>query len=91
MPKSKTVKKPPKRNYRKEYDRYQGKPEQIARRAARVKARRIAEKKGLVKKGDGKDVAHKDGNPKNNSAKNLKVQSKAKNRSFPRNKKAGKK
>jgi len=39
----------------------------------------------------GKDVHHKDGNPKNNSRKNLTTASKSKNRSFPRNKKAGKK
>ena len=46
------------RNYRKEYDEYQGKPEQIKRRAQRNAARRTAEKKGLVKKGDGKEVDH---------------------------------
>jgi hypothetical protein len=34
-----------------------------------------------VKKGDGKDVHHKDGNPKNNSKKNLRVESKKTNRS----------
>ena len=37
------------------------------------------------------DVDHKDGNPLNNSRKNLKVKPKSVNRSFPRNKKAGKK
>ena len=37
------------RNYRKEYDEYQGKPEQIANRAERVKARRIMEKTGAAK------------------------------------------
>lgn len=46
------------RNYRKEYDEYQGKPEQIKRRAQRNAARRTAAKKGLVKKGDGKEVDH---------------------------------
>lgn len=80
---------PKKRNYRAEYDRYQGKPEQKKRRAQRNAARRKLMKAGKVKKGDGKDVAHADNNPKNNSRKNLKVQSKSKNRSFPRNKKAG--
>lgn len=49
------------------------------------------EKAGLVHKGDGKDVAHKDNNTANNSRSNLAVQSKAKNRSFPRNKNAGRK
>lgn len=47
------------RNYRKEYDNYQGKPEQIKKRAARVKARRMMEAEGAVHKGDGKDVDHK--------------------------------
>lgn len=47
-----------KRNYRKEYDDYQGTPEQIKRRAQRNAARRAAAKKGLVHKGDGKEVDH---------------------------------
>ena len=46
-------------------------------------------KKGLVTKGDGKDVHHSTGNPMNNSR--LAVKSKSKNRSFARNKNAGKK
>lgn len=68
------------RNYRKEYDDFHGKPEEIKRRNARGKARKKLAKAGRVKKGDGKDVDHKDRNPKNNSLKNLRVQSKAKNR-----------
>ena len=56
-----------KRNYRKEYDRYQGKPNQIKRRASRNKARAIMARKGLVRKGDGKDVHHTTGNQMNNS------------------------
>jgi len=51
----------------------------------------MAKKLGLIKKGDGNDVHHKDGNPKNNKKSNLKVIRRAKNRSFARNKKAGKK
>ncbi len=47
------------RNYAKEYSDFHGKPEQIKKRAARVKARRIMEKEGAVTKGDGKDVDHK--------------------------------
>lgn len=47
-----------KRNYDKEYKDYQGKPEQIARRSQRNKARRAAAKKGLVHKGDGREVDH---------------------------------
>lgn len=49
------------------------------------------EKLGKVKKGDGRDVDHKNMNPLNNSKKNLRVTSPAANRSFPRNSKAGKK
>lgn len=80
-----------KRNYRKEYDNYQGSPEQIANRSTRNKARRIMEKKGAVKKGDGKDVDHKKGVKAGNAASNLRVQTKSENRSFPRTKTAGKK
>ena len=47
-----------KRDYRKEYDEYQGTPKQKKRRAARNAARAEAEKKGLVHKGDGKEVDH---------------------------------
>lgn len=47
----------PNRNYKKE-TAYENQPEQVARRVARNKARRQAEKKGLVKKGDGKEVDH---------------------------------
>ena len=79
------------RNYRKEYDNYQGKPEQRKRNDARKAARRKMAAAGKVRKGDGKDVDHKDGNPKNNSSKNLRVTTKKANRSFPRNSKAGKK
>jgi len=78
------------RNYQKEYKRYQGKPEQIARRSARNKARRAALKNGSVKKGDGKDIHHKDGNPTNNSPGNTVIRTASSNRSFPRNKNAGK-
>ena len=79
------------RNYRKEYDNYQSKPKQKKNRANRNKARSILTKANKVKKGDGKDVHHIDGNPKNSSRSNLKVTSKSKNRSFKRNKDATKK
>ena len=78
-----------KRNYRKEYDRYHGREEQKKRRAKRNTARKIMERKGRVKKGDGKDVHHTPGNPMNN--KKLSVKSKSKNRSFARTKTARKK
>lgn len=79
------------RRYDLEYKNYQGKPEQIKKRAKRNKARSLMAKAGKVSKGDGRDVDHKDGNPNNNSKSNLRVQSKSTNRSFPRNKRAGKK
>jgi hypothetical protein len=80
-----------KRNYREEYDRYQGTPEQRKKNDSRKKARRLMEKLGKVKKGDGKDVDHKNGNPLQSHKGNLRVTSKTSNRSFPRNAKAGKK
>lgn len=61
--------------------KYNAKPEQKKRRAARNKSRRQAEAEGRVSKGDGKDVDHKDGNPKNNSKKNLRIKSASANRS----------
>ena len=53
------------RNYRKEYDSYHGKAKQKKRRASRNAARAIMAKRGLVTKGDGKDVHHTTGNPMN--------------------------
>jgi len=76
------------RNYRREYA-----IETPARRKKRVNrnlARRIMQRKGLVKKGDGKDVHHVGGNALNKNSK-LKVVSASKNRSYPRTKTAGKK
>ena len=79
------------RNYRKEYDNYQGTDKQKKNRAKRNAARRLMEKTGKVKKGDGKDVSHKKPLAKGGSNKraNLKVASKSKNRSFKRTKSAG--
>ena len=71
------------RNYRKEYDNYHSKLEQRKKRSSRNKANRI---KGVK----GKDVDHKDGNPMNNSKNNLVTKNKSNNRSFKRNKNAGK-
>ena len=79
------------RNYKKEYANYQGKPEQKKRRAMRNKARRQAMKAGRVRKGDGRDVHHRNGNPMDSSPDNLQIRSASSNRSFARNKKAGKK
>lgn len=71
--------------------RYNAKPIQKKRRAQRNAARAKMIKKGKARKGDGKDVAHKDNNTANNSDSNLKMQSKAKNRSFKRTKSARRK
>lgn len=69
-----------KRNYKKEYANYQGKPEQVSRRSSRNKARRLAIKKHGASALSGKDVDHRDRNPHNNSSSNLRIQSKSKNR-----------
>ena len=69
------------RNYKSEYKNYQGTAKQIKRRASRNAARRLKIKSGAARKGDGKDVHHKDGNPMNNNKSNLKIASKTANRS----------
>jgi len=74
------------RNYRSEYDNYHSSPKQKKRRAGRNKSRRIMERAGKARKGDGKDVAHKDNNPLNASVKNIRMESHKSNRSFPRTK-----
>ena len=66
------------RNYRKEYDNYHSKPEQRENRSSRNKARRKLANSGYQLKG--KDVDHKDGNPRNNSRSNLRIQSPSINR-----------
>ena len=77
-----------KRNYRKEYDNYHGKPEQIKRRDSRNAARNSLKKAGVNVAG--KDVAHKNGNPRDNRRGNLTLQRPSQNRSFARTKTAGK-
>jgi len=68
------------RNYKKEYENYHSSEEQKKDRAGRNGARRMLKKKhgnSLL----GKDVDHKDRNPRNNSISNLRIQSKSANRS----------
>ena len=82
---------PYRRNYKKEYENYQGKPEQIKNRSERNQARATLAKEGLVKKGDGKDVNHikpliKGGA---NARSNLNVRDSRANKSYPRTRKAG--
>ena len=72
------------RDYKKERDNYHSRPEQMARNAARKRARRQMEREGKAKAGDGKDVHHKDNNPLNNDKKNLSLVTKHYNRKEPR-------
>lgn len=78
------------RDYAAEYRNYHSKPKQKKNRAARNAARAAMVKKGRVKKGDGNDVTHKNGNPRDNNPKNLGVLAKSKNRSYKRTKSARK-
>lgn len=72
---------PKKRDYKKEYREYHGTPEQKKRRAQRNSARRDAEDKGLVRKGDGKEVDHLGSNRKGKlNNKRVKVVSRSANR-----------
>lgn len=79
------------RNYKAEYQNYQGTEEQKKNRAQRNAARRDMERKGVVAKGDGKDVDHKRPIVKGggNGNGNLRAVPASANRSFPRNKRAG--
>lgn len=72
------------RNYRKEYEDYQGTPEQIKRRALRNAARREMVEAGKAHKGDGKDVGHIKGIDGGNNRSNLEMQSQKKNRGWRR-------
>ena len=68
------------RDYKSEYNNYHSKPDQKKNRAGRNGARRIMKKKygnSIL----GRDVDHKDRNPRNNSRGNLRLQSKSFNRS----------
>ena len=63
-----------------DYAKYHSSTRMKKERALRNKNRRAAAKAGLVHKGDGKHIDHKDGNPRNNGKKNLRVISVKKNR-----------
>jgi hypothetical protein len=62
--------------------KYNSQPEQKKRRAERNASRAKMEKAGKVRKGDGKDVDHRNHNTGDHSAKNLSVMSKSKNRAM---------
>lgn len=76
-----------KRDYKREYEKYHSKPEQIANRSERTTARRAANASGVTHKGDGKDLDHRKPLSKGgtNSKSNLRVVSASTNRSFSRN------
>jgi hypothetical protein len=69
------------RNYKSEYANYHAKPSQKKRRAGRNAARRLMARKLGLNKIKGRDVDHKDRNPRNNAASNLRLQKKSQNRS----------
>jgi hypothetical protein len=68
------------RNVAREYRLFGSTTRAKKKRAKQNAARRIMMRKGLVKKGDGKDVHHVSG--KSNHPSNLKVTTKKKNRSM---------
>ena len=68
-----------KRNYKREYE-WHASPEQKKARASRNAARRELMAEGRVRKGDGKDVDHKNKNAMDNRRANLRVRSKSANR-----------
>lgn len=75
------------RDYKHEYETYQGKPEQIKNRTKRNSARAKLAQAGKVRKGDGKDVDHINPLSKGGSTavSNLRVKSAHANRSYDRN------
>lgn len=72
------------RDYKKEYEEYQGTPEQIHRRALRNAARRKLIAQGEVHKGDGKDVGHIHGIGHGNGNANLEPETIKHNRGWRR-------
>ena len=82
---------PSKRDYKREYRLFHSKPKERKKRSNRVLARRKMIKKGKARKGDGKDIDHKDGNALNNGDSNLRVRSRTKNRADNKHRKGEKK
>ena len=74
------------RNYKEEYANYDGTEAVKKKRAQRNKARRMLEREGVVKKGDGKDVDHMTPLSKGGTStrSNLKAKPASANRSFKR-------
>ena len=76
------------RNYRSEYDNYQGTEKQKKNRAKRNAARKMMMDEGKVRKGDGKHVNHKTPMSKGggNGNGNLSIKDAKDNLSYPRTK-----
>ena len=76
------------RDYKRENELYNSKPEQRKNRSERTMARREANATGVTHKGDGKDLDHRVPLSKGGSTakSNLRVVSASTNRSFSRNK-----
>jgi hypothetical protein len=68
------------RNYKAEYKKYQSSAKSKLDRASRNAARRKLMALGAVSKGDGRDIDHRNKNPRDNSMSNLRVTSKKLNR-----------
>ena len=76
------------RNYKKEYANYQSSPVQKKNRAGRNAARKTLKRAGVNVVG--KDVAHLNGNPRDNRRKNLVAKKPSQNRSYARTRNARK-
>lgn len=63
-----------------DYERYHKSDRMKKERALRNKNRREAIRDGRVRKGDDLEIDHVDGNPKNNSPRNLRVVKRTTNR-----------
>lgn len=76
-----------KRDYKKEYAKYAGKPAAIKDRSERTTLRRKANAEGITSKGDGRDLDHVKPLSKggSNTLGNTRVVSRSENRSFSRN------
>lgn len=76
--------------HRKAQAKYQKDPVQVKKRENRNLARAHMEKEGKVRKGDGRDVEHKNGDALDNSPENWKAGSRHNNRSYHRTSRAHK-
>lgn len=73
------------RDYKREYEKYHSSPKQRKRRSERNKARREMVNKGKARKGDGRDVDHKNKRTSQKGS-NLRMRSRSANRADNRGK-----